>query len=120
MTMRIPSVTKNVLDDFLIGQTDLTTVIPDAFNVTMTINELFPEAQNHMYTALKMRHLNSKVRTGERDSEGTIIGSAVGEIQSAIGNISDAISNPLKTAKKLVKKTNAYKKIDGFIDKLKF
>ena len=77
MKLRIPTVTKNVLDDFLLGQTDIETIVPDAYNVTMTVSELFAEAQNHMYTALTKRNLNSKVRTGEMDSSGTILDAAL-------------------------------------------
>jgi hypothetical protein len=90
MTLRLPTVTKNVLEDFLLGQTDITTIIPDAYNISMTVSELFGEAQNHMYTALKMRYLNNKVRTGEMDNEGTIIGNIIDTGKDLIGGIKES------------------------------
>ena len=69
----------------------------------MTINEIFGETQNHMYTALKMRYLNNKVRTGERDSNGTIIGAAVGEVQGAVGKITDLGAGLINKGKEKVK-----------------
>jgi hypothetical protein len=103
MTLRLPTLTKNILDDFLLGQTDVTTVIPDAYNITMTVTELFGEAQNHMYTALKMRNLNSKVRTGEMDSEGTILGTALGNIGSTVNTVKDTVGSIIDIGKKLFK-----------------
>ena len=67
MQITLPSLTRNVFDDFKLGHTDLNTIIPDAYNVTLTFTELFPEAQNHMYSALLRRNLNKKVRAGEID-----------------------------------------------------
>ena len=91
MKLRIPTVTKNVLDDFLLGQTDIETIVPDAYNVTMTVSELFAEAQNHMYTALTKRNLNSKVRTGEMDSSGTILDAAISTAEATVKDIGDVI-----------------------------
>jgi hypothetical protein len=67
MQVTLPSLTRNAFDDFKLGHTDLNTVIPDAYNVTISFTELFPEAQNHMYSALTRRNLNKKVRAGEID-----------------------------------------------------
>ena len=92
MKLRIPTVTKNVLDDFLLGQTDIETIVPDAYNVTMTVSELFAEAQNHMYTALTKRNLNSKVRTGEMDSSGTILDAAISTAQATVTDITNVIN----------------------------
>jgi hypothetical protein len=106
MKLRIPTLTKNVLDDFLIGQTDISTVIPDAYNVTMTVTELFGETQNHMYTALKKRHLNSKVRTGDMDASDSILGDLVGNIGGSAEGIGDIVDTAKDAFKKFFKKDN--------------
>ena len=91
MELRLPTITKNVLKDMRIGQTDISTIIPDAYNVTMVVTELFPETQNHMYTALKRRFLDNKVRTGEMDNAGSALGGSFGAGVDLLNNISNSL-----------------------------
>jgi hypothetical protein len=115
MDLRLPTITKNVLKDFLIGQTDISTIIPDAYNVTMQIQELFPESQNHMYTALKKRYLNNKIRTGEMDSNGSILGATFGSGLDLINNVATAIGGP-DIGNSIKKGIGAYEKGKDFLE----
>jgi len=92
MNLIIPSVTKNIVEEYMVGQTEIDTIIPDAYNITLTITELFSESQNQAYTALEKRYLNSKVKTGvleDRSPEKSALQEAVDTAGGAFNKARD-------------------------------
>jgi hypothetical protein len=65
MKIIVPSVSKDILNEPSTSFTDIEVVIPEAFLVSISLTELVPEAQNHMYSAITRQNLNSKVKVGE-------------------------------------------------------
>lgn len=93
MKLRIPSVSKNILNDFDFGFSNIDTVIPEAFLVSITFTELVPEAQNHMYAAISRTNLNSKVKAGEIAQGGQLAATGREVFSEVRQNATDVFNN---------------------------
>lgn len=102
MNLIIPSVTKNIVEEYMVGQTEIDTIIPDAYNITLTITELFSESQNQAYTALEKRYLNSKVKTGVLEDQSP----EKSALQEAVDTAGGAFNKARDAAGRVIDKIN--------------